>query len=39
MDNWRTLLQLESKNGALPGTRAKLPQLLEKLHEVCKEDM
>ena len=32
--DWRRLLQLESKNGPLPGTKAKRPQLLERLEEV-----
>ena len=32
--DWRRLLQLESKNGPLPGTKAKRPQLLQRLEEV-----
>ena len=34
MANWRTLLELESKNGPLSDTKAKLPQLLQRLDEV-----
>uniref|UniRef100_A0A1X7USR3 Vitellogenin domain-containing protein n=2 Tax=Amphimedon queenslandica TaxID=400682 RepID=A0A1X7USR3_AMPQE len=34
IDTWRKLLELESKYGALPGTSAKLPQLLDRLNEI-----
>ncbi|XP_019858574.1 PREDICTED: uncharacterized protein LOC109586801 [Amphimedon queenslandica] len=38
VDKWRKLLKLESKNGALPGTREKLPQLLQRLNEIEMEE-